>query len=92
MAWLDKHGSDSMVASALLTAPACVSGMSDIEISFLRKKVEQHIAPEIVEARDAALKALEQAEQGWQRAQAKIGERGGLIKDLTQLGSATAAA
>ena len=47
MAWLQKHGDDPIVASALLTAPACVSGMSDTEIAFLRKKIEQHVCPGI---------------------------------------------
>ena len=59
MAWLDKHGADSLVASALLTAPACVSSLSE-EISFLRKKVEQHVAPEIADAQDATLNAIRQ--------------------------------
>ena len=43
-------------------------------------KVEQHVCPKIAEARDTTLKALKEAEQGWQRAIAKIGERAGLAK------------
>jgi len=47
--------------------------MSDIEISFLRKKVEQHIAPEIAKARGATLKALKEVEAGWEKG--VIGQR-----------------
>ena len=54
--------------------------MSDTEISFLRKKVEQHVSPEIAEARAATLKAMKEAAAGWQSAIAKIGERAGLTK------------
>jgi hypothetical protein len=37
-------------------------------------------SPEIAEAKVATLKAMKEAEQGWQRAIAKIGERAGLTK------------
>ena len=37
-------------------------------------------APEVAEARDATVRAMEDAEHGWQRAMDKIGERGGLTK------------
>jgi hypothetical protein len=36
--------------------------------------------PEIAEARAATLKAMKEAEQGWQRAIDKVGERAGLTK------------
>jgi hypothetical protein len=39
-----------------------------------------HLAPKIAEARSATLKALEQAEQDWQGAIDKIGERAGLTE------------
>ncbi len=38
------------------------------------------MAPESAEARNATLKGMEEAEQGWQRAVDKIAERGGLTK------------
>ena len=38
------------------------------------------VSPEIAEARAATLKALEQAEVGWQKAMDKIGERASLTK------------
>lgn len=54
--------------------------MSDAELALVKHKVKQHIPPEIAEARAARLKALKEAEQGWQIAINKIGERAGLIR------------
>jgi len=45
-----------------------------------RWPAEQHVSPEIAEARVATVKAMKEAEQGWQRAIDKIGERAGLTK------------
>jgi len=50
------------------------------KLALVKHKVEQHIPPEIAEARAVTLKALKEAEQGWQRAIDKIGERAGLTK------------
>jgi hypothetical protein len=58
MSFLEAHASDPTVASAILTAPIFLSGLSDAEIAMVRLKVEQHIAPEIVEAMDATAKAM----------------------------------
>jgi hypothetical protein len=47
-------------------------------MSALPPKVDMqqvHSAPRIAEARDATLKAMKEAEVGWQRAVDKIGER-----------------
>jgi hypothetical protein len=38
------------------------------------------VSPEIAEARDATLKAIKEAEQGWRKAMDKIAERAGLTK------------
>ena len=46
----------------------------------MQKKVEQHTAPEIAIERDATLKAMKEAEAGWETAMRKIGERAGLTK------------
>jgi hypothetical protein len=54
--------------------------VSDAELAMIKLKVEQHVSPEIVEARDATLKAMKEAEQGWQKAIDKIAERVGLTK------------
>ena len=80
MGFLEKNATDPVVAAALLTAPPFLSGLSDAELALVKHKVEQHVSPETAEARDATLKAMKEAEQGWQRAIAKIGERAGLTK------------
>lgn len=43
---------------------------------------EQYVSPEIADARAATLKALKEAEAGWQRAIDLIDERAGLTKAL----------
>jgi hypothetical protein len=80
MSFLQRHVTDPRVASAVLGAPPFLSGLTDAEIAVVQKRIEEHVAPEVAEARNATLKALEQAEQGWQRAMNKIGERSGLSK------------
>ena len=45
-----------------------------------KHNVEQHVSPEIAEGRDAALKAMKEAEQGWRKAIDKIAERASLTK------------
>jgi hypothetical protein len=44
------------------------------------KRGEQRVSPEIAQARDATLKAMKEAEQGWQWAIDKIAERASLAK------------
>ena len=80
MGFLEKSAADPVVASAILTAPSFLSGLSDVELAMVKHKVEQHISPEIADAKAGTLKALEEAEVGWQKAIAKIGERAGLTK------------
>jgi hypothetical protein len=80
MGFLAKNAADPLVASAILTAPSFLSGLSDVELAVIKQKVEQHVSPEIAEARAATLKAMKEAEQGWQKAIDKIGERAGLTK------------
>ena len=80
LGFLEKHATDPLVGSAILTAPGFLSGLTDNEVTFVRQKIEQYVAPEVAKARDATLKALEQSEQGWQTAINKIGERAGLTK------------
>jgi hypothetical protein len=77
---LEKYGGDPAIASAILTAPTFLSGLSDTEVAMVRHKVEQHVPTEIIEARERTAKALRELEQGWQRAQDVIGQRAGLRK------------
>jgi hypothetical protein len=80
MAFLEKNAADPAVSSAILTAPAFLSGPNDAQLVLVKHKVEQHVSPEIAEARATTLKAAKEADAGWQRAMGKIGERGGLTK------------
>ena len=77
---VERHMSDPRVASAVLGAPSFLSGLTHAEVAVVQNKIEQHVAPEIAAARDATLKGMKEAEQGWQRAVDKIAERGGLTK------------
>ncbi len=78
--FVERHLSDPRVTSAVLSAPPFLSGLTDAEIAVVQTRIEQHVAPEIAGARDATLKAVKEAEHGWQRAMDKIGERAGLTK------------
>ena len=80
LGFIDQHLTDPRVASAVLGAPSFLSGMTDAEITMVQKRIEHHVAPEIAEARESTLKALEQAEQSWHRAQQKIADRAGLSR------------
>jgi hypothetical protein len=51
-----------------------------VELAVAKHNLEQHVSPEIAEARDATLKAMREAEHGWQRAIDKIAERASLTK------------
>jgi hypothetical protein len=55
-------------------------GLTDADVAIVRTRVEQHVVPEVAKARDATLKAMKEAEQGWQKAINKISERAGLTK------------
>ena len=80
LGFVERHVSDPRVASAVLGAPPFLSGLTDAEIAVVQNRLEQQVAPEIADARDATLKAMKEAEEGWQRAMDKIAERGGLTK------------
>jgi hypothetical protein len=78
--FLRTHATDPVVASAILGAPGFLSGLSEAEITIVRHRIDEHVAPEIAKARDATLEAMKEAEQGWQKAIDKIGERAGLTQ------------
>lgn len=78
MNFLQRYGSDAEIASALLTAPAGLTDLSDAERALLRSKVEGQVNPEIVAERDAMTKAVQQAEEAWTRAEKLIANRAGL--------------
>ena len=79
LAFLEKHASDPVVASALLTAPPFLSNLSEAEITLVKHKIEKAaISPEVAEARSATEKALRDAEHGWSHAMNMIARRGGV--------------
>jgi hypothetical protein len=80
LGFLEKYAEDPIVVSAILTAPVFLSGLSEPELALVHQRVEQHLGPEIVSAKAATLKALEQAEGGWETAMRKVAERAGLTK------------
>jgi hypothetical protein len=51
-----------------------------VELAMAKHQVEQNVSREIAEARDATLKAMKEAEQGWQKAVDKIAERASQTK------------
>lgn len=79
MRWLERNVGDPVAASALLTAPAFVSDLSDTELALVRSKVEAlALTPEVIETKAATTKAWGQVEAGWRVARHKINERAGL--------------
>ena len=90
MAFLEKHGSDPRVAASLLEAPAFLTGLTEAETKLIRSKIEQAVLdPEIVQAKKDVTRALVDAEHGWTRAQALIGEDAGLRKSADGTWSAS---
>jgi hypothetical protein len=53
-----------------------------VELALAKRNSEQHVSPEIAQDSEAMLKAMKEAEHGWQRAIDKIAERAGLTKRL----------
>ena len=51
-----------------------------VELAVAKHNFEQHVSPEIAQDSEATLKAMKEAEQGWQRAMDKIAERASLTK------------
>jgi len=81
LTFFQKHSGDPLVASALLTAPSFISGVTESEAAMLRSKMEKvGLSPEVLEARDATQKALADTERSWRQAMNMISERGGLKK------------
>lgn len=79
LAFIDKNIGNATVVSAVLLAPAFVSGLSDVEINVIRQKLARRtLAPEIAEQQDLVAKALVVAERGWPRACSLIEEKAGL--------------
>lgn len=92
LGFIEKNASDPVVASALLTAPAFLSDLSETERAAVQAKAESHLDPKIIEARESTKKALDEVEAAWKTARAKIAESGGLEKDVSGNWTARSAA
>ena len=77
---LDPRCLHALSAANVCCAPGFLSGFSEAEITLVRRRLKEHVAPGIAAARDATLKALKEAEVGWQKAIDKISARAGLTK------------
>ncbi len=86
LAWLNKNASDPTVTSALLTAPAAVTGLKSDEVHFLREQFEKAVLPEAAEDRPLTLQALDDLEVGQRNAFNKICQAAGVEAD--ELGDA----
>ena len=72
-AFLQKHGTEPTVASALLEAPAFLSNLSEAELTLLRTEVEKKfLSAEIIEAKAKVGRALLDTERGVRAGQAMI--------------------
>ena len=80
MNFLGRNGSDLTLIAAVLNAPPYVCGLNKAEVALLRKNLERHAPPEIIQERDFVHKALDEIERGWRAARARIAKRGGLEK------------
>ena len=78
MSFLERFGGDALIASALLSGPAGLTDLSDAERALLQGNVEAQVDPEIIAARDATAKAMQQVEEAGTRAENLIARRGGL--------------
>jgi hypothetical protein len=84
MSFLERFASDPQIASALLSGPAGLTNFSDAERAMLKAKVEAHTRTEILQAGEATAKTLAEAEHGWERAQAVIEQRAGIVKSANR--------
>jgi len=90
MSFLEKHGSDITLISAVLTAPSYLSGLGDSEYAFARSQLEKLAPPEVIAARDQTQKTLAKVELGWRTIRARIAQHGGLEKGVDGSWSAAA--
>lgn len=80
VSFFGRNGSDLSLISAVLSAPAFVSGLTEAEAALLRKNLERHAPPEIIKERDFVHTALAEVERGFRAAKDRIVKRGGLDK------------
>ncbi len=79
--FFNKYGADERVASAVLNAPAFLSGLNDTEHAHYRMQAETRIDPKAREAMEILSKAGSELEDAVSSAERLIGERTGLVKN-----------
>lgn len=75
-----KHAADERVASAVLSAPAFLSGLTDTEFNHLKNEAESRINPTARGTMNELSKALEHLEAGIKSAERMIATRCQLMK------------
>jgi hypothetical protein len=76
-----KHKTAAQAIADFEASKGLARAREAVELAVAKHQVDQNVSPEIAEARDATVKAMKEAEQGWQRAIDKIAERANLTKD-----------
>lgn len=74
LAWLNSHAFDPTVASALLTAPAALTGLKKDELALLRSRFESSINPQAAEERPLTLGMLDDLDRSQRNALNRICE------------------
>jgi len=82
MKWIEKFGHDPLVPSALLNAPAGLTGLSEAQRALLQSKAEALADPKIVEAKSKVTRALVELERSYRAAPALVAQCAGLDKAI----------
>jgi hypothetical protein len=76
-----KHATDARVVQAVLSGPPFLCGLSDADIAVLKTEIAKR---EVAAAKEAALKAVADAERGYRNALNQIRERASLPREAVQ--------
>jgi hypothetical protein len=79
MGFLEKN-CDAATIRAVLTAPAWLSGLSEVGYSYVRMRLERQAPPEVLAERDFVRGALGVIERGYRAAKSRVAQRGDLVK------------
>jgi hypothetical protein len=84
MSWIEKNGSDLMIARALLSTPDAgkyLADLTDTELAFVNSKFEaHHVDQEMLAEQAQTVRTLQVIEAAWAKEQDKIAQRGGLVR------------
>jgi hypothetical protein len=80
----DKHRQRSQAADEAIAdfeaSKTLMRAREDVALVVAKRKVEQHVSPQIARDSEATLKAMKEVERDWPRAMNKIAERAGRTK------------